>query len=247
MAETALATEVEGLPWYHTIELGNGVVTRGMFDHRGMVDRYLIPADLSGMRCLDVGTMDGFWAFEMERRGAEEVFAVDVSSPDDLDWPPRWRERVEPTLDETKEHRFHLAHHALGSRVQRVERSVYELGDDLGRFDLIFCSDLLAHLKDPITAIQRIHGVCRGSAIICNPVYESRLWRGRPLARFDGIDEFDWWKLSEAAMERIMVAVGFERVEVGPQFDLPAKGPGKWRGRRAVMRGYVEAEGADRP
>ncbi|PWU24508.1 MAG: TIGR04290 family methyltransferase, partial [Candidatus Rokuibacteriota bacterium] len=28
------------------------------------------PAALSGQRWLDVGTMGGFWAFEMERRGA---------------------------------------------------------------------------------------------------------------------------------------------------------------------------------
>ena len=62
-------------------------------------------------------------------------------------------------MDETKEDRFGLAHRALGSRVQRVERSVYELDTDLGEFDLVFCGDLLIHLKDPVTAIQRIHSV----------------------------------------------------------------------------------------
>src|SRR5437660_12337372 len=61
--------------WYHTLDLGYGVVTKGMFDHRPALHRYLIPSDLSGMRCLDIGTMDGFWAFEMERRGAAEVVA----------------------------------------------------------------------------------------------------------------------------------------------------------------------------
>ena len=44
-----------------------------MFDLRPFVDRYGLPESLEGMRCLDVGTWDGFWAFEMERRGGEVV------------------------------------------------------------------------------------------------------------------------------------------------------------------------------
>jgi tRNA (mo5U34)-methyltransferase len=187
-----------------------------------------------------VGTMDGFWAFELERRGAAEVVAADVADVDDLDWPPRWRALVEPTLDATKQERFDLVQRALGSHVQRVERSVYQLDRDLGEFDLVFCGDLLVHLKDPITALQRIRAVCRGSAIVCNPVVRFRLGGRRALARFDGIDEFQWWLLSEAALERMMFAVGFARVERGRKFELPARGGGRWKGLRAVMRGYVD-------
>jgi tRNA (mo5U34)-methyltransferase len=234
-----LAREAARYPWYHTIELADGVVTEGMFDHRPAVDRYLVPPDLSGMRCLDVGTMDGFWAFEMERRGAREVLATDVGGVDDLDWPRLWRARIEPALDETKEARFRLAHAALGSSVQRIERSVYELDSDLGEFDLIFCGDLLVHLKDPITAIERMRSVCRGSTIVCNPIKRFRFGRRRPLAQFDGIDEFQWWLLSEATLERMMLATGFVSVDVGPRFELPARGPGKWKGLRAVMRGFA--------
>ena len=239
MAQSTLSHDAERFTWYHTLELGEGVATRGMFDHRPVAHRYLIPDDLSGMRCLDVGTMDGFWAFEMERRGAEEVVAADLADPDDLDWPPLWRAHIEPTLDETKEGRFNLAHDALGSRVRRVERSVYDLGADMGEFDLVFCGDLLVHLKDPITAVQRMKGVCRGSTIICNPVKRFRFARRRALVEFDGIDEFQWWLMSEAATERMLRAVGFARVEVGPSFELPATGGGKWKGLRAVMRGFV--------
>jgi tRNA (mo5U34)-methyltransferase len=238
-AGDALAREVARYPWYHTIELPGGVVTEGMFDHRPVVARYLLPADLGGIRCLDVGTMDGFWAFELERRGAAEVVATDVREVDALDWPPLWRHRVTPTIDETKAARFELVRTALGSRVKRVERSVYELDESLGEFDLIFCGDLLVHLKDPITAVQRMRAVCSGSAIICNPIKRFRLARRRPLAEFDGIDQFRWWLLSEASIRRIMEASGFPRVEVGRRFELPARGGGPWKGLRAVMRGYV--------
>jgi tRNA (mo5U34)-methyltransferase len=239
----ALAEKVERLrPWYHTHDLGEGLVTPGMFDHRPMRDRYMIPADLSDMRCLDVGTMDGFWAFEMERRGAEEVVAADLGEPDDLDWPPRWRAQVTSELDEHKEERFALAHQVFGSRVRRVVRSVYDLGTDLGEFDVVFCGDLLIHLKDPITAIQRMRSVCRGRTIVCNPVVRFRFGRGRPLVEFDGIDEFQWWLPSEAALARMMEAVGFERVEVGESFELPATGGGDWKGLRGIVRGFVSPD-----
>jgi tRNA (mo5U34)-methyltransferase len=240
MDREALGAEVARYGWYHTIDLGLGVVTPGMFDHRAALDRYMIPADLTGFRCLDVGTMDGFWAFELERRGAEEVVATDLSTVDELDWPPQWRARVEPTLDETKQARFLLAHAALQSRVTRMEHSVYELGpDSVGSFDLVFCGDLLVHLKDPITAVQRLRAVCRGSAIICNPVKRFPFGRRRALAQLDGISEFRWWLLSEASIERMMLAAGFERVERGRRFELPARGGGRWKGRRCVLRGHA--------
>jgi tRNA (mo5U34)-methyltransferase len=238
-ATEQLEREVTRYRWYHTLDLGHGVVTEGMFDHRKVIDRCLLPNDLSGLRCLDVGTMDGFWAFEMERRGAAEVLAADVRDVEDLDWPPRWRHRVTPTLDATKAARFALAHAALDSRVKRIERSVYELAGDLGKFDLVFCGDLLLHLKDPITALQRMRAVCGGSTIVFNPVKRFRLMRRRPIAEFDGIDEFQWWLLSEASLKRMMLATGFDQVEVGRRFALPPRAGGSWRGIRAVLRGYI--------
>src|SRR5919201_205600 len=53
--------------WYHTLELGDGVVTDGWFDLRPYVHHYGLPERLDGVRALEVGTWDGFWAFELER------------------------------------------------------------------------------------------------------------------------------------------------------------------------------------
>lgn len=226
--------------WYHSIDLGDGVVTPGMFDHRAAVERYLLPQDLSGLRCLDVGTMDGFWAFAMERRGAAEVVAVDVEDPEALDWPPSLRERIVKTLDETKADRFELVRKALGSSVRRQICSVYDLGPEIGRFDLVFCGDLLVHLKDPATAVQRIRSVTTHSAIVANPVKEHFPYRRRPLAQFDGIAEFEWWLPNLAALERLMTSAGFVRLQTGRPFQLPATAGGPWKGRRGVVRGFVD-------
>ena len=234
-----LRAEVGKYPWYHTLDLGNGVVTPGMFDHAPSLGHYPIPADLSGKSCLDVATMDGFWAFEMERRGADSVTALDVADPDQLDWPASLRETHERTMDETKDLRFALAHEALGSRVERVPLSAYDLSPELGRFDFVFCGDLLLHVKDPMTVLENIHAVCRGSAVIVNPIKKFRFNEGRPLAELDGIGRFEWWVTNLAGLVRMVEAAGFARVEPADTFSVPFVGGGAWSGLRGAVVAHV--------
>ena len=235
---TALAAEVARYPWYHTLDLGDGVVTKGMFDHRPVLDRYPLPDDLTGKKCLDVATMDGYWAFEMERRGAASVTALDLEDPEELDWPVSLRAQ-EKSLDETKEERFTLAREALGSRVERVLMSAYDLSPELGTFDFVFCGDLLLHLKDPITPIENIRSVCTESAVIVNVIKKFRFHEKRAIAELDGIDHFEWWVTNLAGLVRIVRAAGFTRVEPSEPFELPYSGGGDWRGLRGVVTGYV--------
>jgi tRNA (mo5U34)-methyltransferase len=234
-----LRAEVERYPWYHTLELGNGVVTPGMFDHRPVLHHYPLPDDLTGLRCLDVATMDGFWAFEMERRGAASVTAIDLEDPEDLDWPASLRAGHDKQLDETKAERFALAKGALGSNVERVVLSAYDLSPELGMFDFVFCGDLLLHVKDPITPVERIRSVCTGSAVIVNVIKRFRLYEKRPMAELDGIDNFEWWVTNLAGLERIVKAAGFARVEASEPFELPFRTGGEWRGLRGAVRAYV--------
>jgi tRNA (mo5U34)-methyltransferase len=183
--------------------------------------------------------MDGFWAFEMERRGAAEVVAVDLDDPEKLDWPASLRSATVKTIDETKRARFELASGALGSKVRRDVRSVYEIDTDLGLFDLVFCGDLLVHLKDPLAACERLRLVCRGNAIVLNPIKELWFARNRPLAFLDGIDEFEWWVPNMAGLQRMVRSAGFGRVEKGSTFRFPAALGGPWKGLRGVVRGFV--------
>lgn len=234
------AADVEQYGWYHTLDLGNGVVTQGMFDHRPVLSKYPIPKDLSGLRCLDVGTMDGYWAFELERRGAAEVVAVDVENPEQLDWPVLLKPKVVKTLDETKAARFELAASAFGSQVKRVICNIYDLTEEaLGQFDLVFCGDLLVHLKDPVSALEALRRVTRGRAIVTTPVIPSSRFRKRALVEFDGIDEFQWWTPNVEAFERWVRAAGFDRVEMSPTFDVPLARGGTWRGLRGIATAYV--------
>src|SRR4051795_2624219 len=102
--------------WYHTLELP-GYTTSGVFDLRGSVGKYGLPDSLEGKRVLEVGTWDGFWAFEMERRGASEVIAIDLDDENDLDRPPR---RRVPNDDLVRGSGFALAKEMFDSKVERV-------------------------------------------------------------------------------------------------------------------------------
>src|SRR5262249_52159513 len=142
----ALLDRVRGIDWYHTIDLGHGVVTPGRVDHRAQLPYYKLPRSLAGKRVLDVGTFDGFWAYEFERRGAE-VVALDVATWADWDLPQRVRPHAaELGLGNCMGEGFAVAHDVLGSKVKRVEGTIYDLDPAVhGVFDLVFVSDLLVH------------------------------------------------------------------------------------------------------
>src|SRR3954454_2123419 len=84
------------LRWYHTLDLPGGVVTPGEYDLRPIAGRLPWPQSLQGLRCLDVGSRDGFYAFEMERRGAVEVVSLDVDDPSAYHLPEAGADRRGP-------------------------------------------------------------------------------------------------------------------------------------------------------
>src|SRR3954468_19023326 len=154
---------VEALRWYHTIDLPGGV-TPGEYDLRGIVDRLPWPDSLAGMRCLDVGSRDGFYAFEMERRGAAEVVSLDVDDPSAYHLPEPAPGAGDPAAEvEAGKRAFEAARDALGSNVQRVYRSVYDLDPpNQGDFDLVVVGTLLLHLRDPVAALGAIRSCAHG-------------------------------------------------------------------------------------
>jgi tRNA (mo5U34)-methyltransferase len=234
-----LLERARSIRWYHTLELEPGFVTDGWFDLRPQAHRYGLPERMDGMRALEVGTWDGFWAFEMERRGAESVVAVDLEDPEELDWPAALRADHDKSMDATKAERFAIARRELGSNVQRVLMSAYDLSPELGTFDFVFCGDLLLHLKDPITPVENIRSVCTGSAVIANVITKFRLHEKRAMAELDGIDTFTWWTTNLAGLVRIVRAAGFARVEPGETFELPFTDGSDWRGLRGVVHAFV--------
>lgn len=218
-------------------------MTPGRYDLRSALHRVPLPASLAGRRCLDVGTMDGFWAFEMERRGAEEVVAIDLDDPEAYDWPrpvPRLTDEVRTVTAERLES-FGIAHTALSSSVQRRFLSVYDLTPEVvGRFDFAVIGTLLLHLRDPSRALSAIAGVLDGELLV-NDVISLSLTALRPrtpAAKLMGVPGLPfWWSPNLAGLRRLVVSGGLEIVRSGRPY-LVANGPGSERwsvGRTHVL------------
>lgn len=225
-----LRDEVGGLTWYHTLELPGGVVTPGEYDLRPVLDRVPLPDSLEGKRCLDVGTHDGFWAYEMERRGAAEVIALDLDDAADLDWPTPGPEITEEVRAAYGKHRqaFDVAHRALGSSVQRRSHSVYALsGGELGHFDFATIGTLLLHLRDPVGALTAIQSVLAGGGqLLCNEAIgttSSIIRRKVPRAKFTVVPgEPFWWMPNVAGLSAFLRQAGFEEVSRTRPYLLPS-------------------------
>jgi tRNA (mo5U34)-methyltransferase len=222
----ALREEIRAREWYHTIELAPGVVTPGWFDTRGIVPELPLPASLRGKRCLDVGTFDGFWAFEMERRGAEEVVAIDLLDHSRADWPPN---SLPDTVEAISRHKrggggFELAKQALGSSVTRQELSVYDVDPELlGTFDFIYLGSLLLHLRDPVRALDRLHDVCRGELLIVDNIdlLLTLVFPRRPVASLDMQGRPWWWTCNLAGLVRMCEAARLRLLERPRRVFMP--------------------------
>lgn len=236
--------QISKIPWYHTIELRDGVITPGFVDHRPHVDYYGLPDDMSGLRCLDLGTFDGFWAFEMERRGAAEVVALDLDNPDEFDVPdkfmPDWRRFVRARRDVPMSAGFSLVHEVLGSKVKRHVLNLYALSpEEVGQFDVVFISDVLVHLRDTPTILERMRRVTRGIAIVgeaFDPVLDEH---EKTVSEFMGAQyphPFMWWMHSSRTLAKIMSTAGFDPVETVSRFQGISRDGPFWK---VSLKGHV--------
>jgi tRNA (mo5U34)-methyltransferase len=204
------------------------VTTPGRFDTRSVVDRMPWP-EIAGKRCLDVGTYDGFLAFEMERRGAAEVVAIDIDDHRRWDWPPDVRatggENLERLAGPEKGRGFRIAAKALGSSVTRLPLSVYDLDPEaVGRFDVVVMGSLLLHLRDPLRALEAIRGVCDGFFMSADEIDLplTVAHRRLPTARLNGVGEMcQWWVPNAAGHRRMIRSAGFDILRTTRPYTEP--------------------------
>jgi tRNA (mo5U34)-methyltransferase len=214
---------IDGLDWWHTIEVAPGVVTPGGWDLRPTAAQMPWPRDsLADLRCLDIGTMDGFWAFEVERRGAAEVVATDVgASGQDA---PRGRKRAQ---GQPRGEAFHVAAELLHSRVEYRELSVYDLDPrEVGEFDLVVMGFVLQMLRDPLRALEAIRDVCRGHVIVLDTISVPLSLVPAPVARLSARRGYlEWFVFNRRGIQRALQLTGFQ-VEATTPILADAAGPG---------------------
>jgi len=228
---------IEG--WYHAIDLGDGIRTPGPFDMTAYIDAYDLPARMDGMRVLDVGCANGFWAIEFERRGADEVVAVDVPTWLAKDWSPAYareylanRSQAErDSIDQLSlRAAFELVVETLGKgRVRREEITVYDIDPHrLGTFDFVFCASMLMHVRDPVLALHRLRAACHNDGELVLSISSPGMLQtagDAPIAKFAGAaDQCNFWQMSPACLRDMLTCCDFELIGAGSHFvlaDLP--------------------------
>lgn len=207
----ALAERIKEIEWYHRIELPEGLVTPGVNDSPFCLTRLRLPDSLAGKSVLDVGAWDGFYSFEAVKRGATRVLATDS-----FVWQGRWGQ-----------HGFRLARTALGleKRVEDRYIDVMELSPEaLGeRFDVVLFLGVLYHLKDPLTALERVSSVCNELLLLETETAlnflsfpAARLWPERELNN----DDTNWWSFNHIALIALIKSQGFQDVRIVYQTPL---------------------------
>lgn len=216
------AERLAKLGWYHSIELPDGSVIEGhqsLEQQRRRVAQFPIPEDLTGKRVLDIGAWDGWFSFEMERRGADVL-----------------------ALDATRNTKLLEAKRLLGSRID------YRIGDicrltwrDLGKFDIVLFFGVLYHLKHPLLALENVCGMCTDMAFIESFVSDSNP-DGIPVMEFYEAAELrgqldNWVGPNAACLLAFCRTAGFARVRY--------EGALAERGHVTGYRNWEVSDGAD--
>lgn len=206
MNREELRRGVDEIDWWHSIDLGQGIVTPGKADTRSLLSRLQLPQSLAGRSVLDVGAWDGFYSFEAERRGAAEVVALDLHS---------WQEGGESWGSKAG---FDFARRARESNVRDVMADVMDITPEVvgGEFDLVLFLGVLYHLRDPLGGLERIASVTRGQLVLETFIDLTQI--GRPAAAFypakSMVESTNWWGPNTPAVVAMLETVGFRDIRV---------------------------------
>lgn len=193
--------------WHGGIDLGGGVITQGRTTPAlSLLPHIALPNDLTGKSVLDVGTFDGFLAFECERRGARRVVAVDSFA-----WEkPNGRDG------------FNLAHECRKSKVEPVHCDVLNMNpSDLGTFDIVLFLGVIYHMRHPLLALEKVAALTNGLLIVES--YIDSIHPSAPAMRFFPKNELNddftnWWGPNESAIIAMLNDVGFSTAAVVGRF-----------------------------
>ena len=152
VTDDSVVQQIQAVDWIHTIDLGNGVITPGVWPPSPLILRALESVDFTDKKVLDIGCLDGLWSFEAEKRGAREVYATDLATQR----PYRDRPAIE------------LARRILNSRIKYFpDVSVYDVAElGVRDFDIVLFCGVYYHLKNPLLALSKLRGVLKTGGLL---------------------------------------------------------------------------------
>jgi len=230
-----LRARADSFAWFHTIDLGDGVVTHGVSETDKTLRLDQLP-NFKGKTVLDIGAWDGYYSFLAERQGATRVVALDhyVWGVDlaarDLYWndcrergvlPDQSRDVTDFWQPELPGRRgFDLAREALKSGVEPFVADFTTVDiDTVGVFDITLYLGVLYHMKDPLGCLERVRAVTREVAVIETAAFWIPNAAAVPLMRFLAGSELNrdfgnWYMPTVEALQGLALAAGFAKAEV---------------------------------
>jgi tRNA (mo5U34)-methyltransferase len=135
--------------WFHSIELPFNIITPGTANSE-IKEQTLkdigLPDNMLGLRVLDVGCMDGYFSFALERRGASVVA---------MDRRPLKGSKIETAIL------------CLNSNIEYVNANVYDLHPSwIGTFDCVLFLGVIYHLRHPLLALEAIRSVLPANGLL---------------------------------------------------------------------------------
>jgi SAM-dependent methyltransferase len=145
MTDEEFRAWVQAEEWYQTIELSNGLTTRGSVDSRARIALLEKHLDVRGKRVIDIGCNSGAYCFWAKKRGAREVVGVDI---------------LEKRIVQART----LAQHEKAD-ISFQMRGIAELGD-LGPFDVVMCFAVLTEVPDLLGALSALKKAIGGVGLL---------------------------------------------------------------------------------
>ena len=180
--------------WHHAFEIYPGLMTPGSYNPSTLFQSADFPADLHGLRVLDIGTSDGFFALQLARRGAA-VVAIDYRRKQD--------------------HGYHVMEALNPNKIDYHQMNVYELpAKNLGLFDIVLFMGVLYHLPDMLRVLHIIRQCCAGTMYLethsenafCQDIAAARYYSGSSLAG----DHTNFWAPNRLCVLDMLYDAGFD-------------------------------------
>lgn len=195
-----LQIEMESISWYHTIDLGNGLITPGSSHSDERLACLKLPTDLAGLHVLDIGAWDGMISFECENRGAARVVALDSYV---------WGEECMGAG-----RGFDFAKRVLNSNVEKCVCEVQDISPVIGMFDVVIFSQIFYHMRHPLWCLERLASVAKPGALLVMETVVDMLEIKRPaMAFYPGAelceDWTNWCGPNSACIYAMLEDVGF--------------------------------------
>ncbi len=210
-----LKEKVAKLPWFHELDLRDGIVTPGkskLPNLQAAADVYF-PSSLAGKTVLDIGCFDGFNSFDAVKKNASRVIATDhfIWSHD-----PRCKEA------------FLLARSRIAPDLEYQDIDLPQMTPKLlGTFDIVLFAGVIYHLKNPFLGIEQAAALAKDTLIV--ETHLDAMDQIAPAAMFYpgteiNNDPTNWWGPNPGCVIGMMKNCGLAEVVYTPHPMLPQRG-----------------------